>query len=867
MIRKCNAKHIEVTMRNLVIPLIVCLLLIIGGGSARAELYPDDTLGFKNIVRGLPGDFIDIPVYLSNDSIVSGLSMLFEFDHNMLWPVVSFDVNYQAMLDAGTAPDSTIYQATPAYDQGLWTVDYFVESWMEQFGWYSTPTRPWAAMLCFYNLNSRDTGRILMAPQPVFDSSSLPADYVRPNVPGRGDLPGQNIAVIKFRVNPDAVIGESSELNIIRDIASEFQLSELAEEWFNPAEDTIIQTKSIIPTLKSTTFIVSAPDNTGACCEPDNSCSDGLTEAECSALGGTFYLGENCGTISCGGDPDTNDPPLLAITPNTSVYNIKAGEQVSFTVTASDAELGEVRIWANQSTSLPANANLAPSNPVVGGGGVASGTFSFKPDVSQQGNFSFIFQALDDSGATSAAQTVTVTVAAIEEDVLFTSSADGLAPEGGIPGLNEVMIPINVVTKKILYGIQYDMSYDPTKFELDSIFTSDRVEEWVIYDDAGATPGQVKVVAFGLANDSMVAGSTSAVVYCAFTIDDFAAAGCYPLMLENGRESIDPDPGVGSLEMVTQSGLICVDSVGDVNLDGIIDVADLVSTVAYIIGNYDLSRRQFATADIIVNDDVNVIDLVGIINTIFGQPIAGNQAPMNPDDGTAILAISNEEIPQAGTYSEMAVSADKPIDAAGVELEIQYNPGAVQMLKPVLATEVNGFHIYSLDNGSGVMKVLIHSEHPWDITEQIKTGLSDIIKLPFVSKVPLVADAQQVWISKASVSTGTAQEIEVEGLGGGAVPNQFVLYQNRPNPFNPTTTIDFYVQGSGTSGDNDVKLEVFNIVGQSVKTIINEALPTGHHSVIWDGSDQNGERTASGVYFYRLKVGDESLTRKMVLLK
>lgn len=869
MVRKCNAKHIEVTMRKLVIPLIVCLLLIIGGGSAKAELYPDDTLGFNNIVRALPGDLVDLPVYLSNDSIVSGLSMLFEFDHNILWPVISFDVNYQSMLDAGSAPDSTVYQATPAYDEGLWTVDYFVKPWMEQYGWYSTPTRPWAAMLCFYNLNSRDTARILMAPQPVFDSSSLPPDYVRPNIPGLGDLTGQNIAVVKFRVNPNASIGMTSELNIIRDIPSEYQLSELAEEWFNPSEDTIIQTKSIIPTLKNSLFIVGAPDNTGACCEPDETCTDGILEADCDALGGTFSLGENCGTIQCGIIiiPGKNTIPTVSLNPTTSVYNIKAGEQVSLTVTGNDAENGEVRVWVNQASGLPANANLAPSNPVIGGNGIVSGTFSFKPDVSQQGSFSFVFQALDDSGATSSPQTVTIIVQALEEDVLFTSSAEGLAPEGGIPGLNEVMVPINVVTKKILYGIQYDMTYDPIKFELDSVFASDRVEGWVVYDDVGSVPGQVKVVAFGLANDSMVAGSTSAVLYCAFTVDDFATSGCYPLVLENGRESIDPDPNVGSLEMVTQSGILCVDTLGDVNLDRLVDVADLVSTVAYIIGNYDLTRRQFATGDIVVDDAVNVIDLVGIINTIFNRPISSNQAPINPDEGTVTLLISHEEIPQAGTQSEMAVSADMPLNVAGVELEIQYNPGAVTMLKPILAPGVNGFEIYSQDNGLGKMKVLIHSEHPWDIAEQIKSGLSDIITLPFVSRVPLLEDAQQVWISQAAVSTGAARAVKVEGLGGGSLPNQFILYQNRPNPFNPTTAIDFYISGSGVSGNNPVRLEVFNILGQSVKILINETMPTGHHSIIWDGSDQNRERTASGVYFYRLKVGDESLTRKMVLLK
>ncbi len=110
--------------------------------------------------------------------------------------------------------------------------------------------------------------------------------------------------------------------------------------------------------------------------------------------------------------------------------------------------------------------------------------------------------------------------------------------------------------------------------------------------------------------------------------------------------------------------------------------------------------------------------------------------------------------------------------------------------------------------------------------------------------------------------------IGVEGVGPNpAIPSSFELYQNRPNPFNPATTIDFYINGSGDGGFDLVKLEIFNILGQSVRTLINESLYPGQHSIIWDGKNENGSQMASGVYLYRLKIGDTSKARKMMLLK
>jgi hypothetical protein len=98
--------------------------------------------------------------------------------------------------------------------------------------------------------------------------------------------------------------------------------------------------------------------------------------------------------------------------------------------------------------------------------------------------------------------------------------------------------------------------------------------------------------------------------------------------------------------------------------------------------------------------------------------------------------------------------------------------------------------------------------------------------------------------------------------GGDAVPTAYALDQNWPNPFNPETTLSYALPESG-----EVELAVFNVLGQKVKTLVSGHQEAGAYEVIWDGSDESGNKVASGIYFYRAKINDFSKTRKMVLLK
>jgi len=102
--------------------------------------------------------------------------------------------------------------------------------------------------------------------------------------------------------------------------------------------------------------------------------------------------------------------------------------------------------------------------------------------------------------------------------------------------------------------------------------------------------------------------------------------------------------------------------------------------------------------------------------------------------------------------------------------------------------------------------------------------------------------------------------------GGAGLPKAFALGQNYPNPFNPSTTIDFTVPG-GNSEKQLVTLKVFNLRGQMVRSLVDEGRISGAYRIQWDGRADNGVKAASGIYVYQLTVGDQTTSRKMVLLK
>ena len=130
------------------------------------------------------------------------------------------------------------------------------------------------------------------------------------------------------------------------------------------------------------------------------------------------------------------------------------------------------------------------------------------------------------------------------------------------------------------------------------------------------------------------------------------------------------------------------------------------------------------------------------------------------------------------------------------------------------------------------------------------------------------ASVQVLVFDLTDLQAGPVARTTTDGSGwfglpslGEALPQSFFLGPNYPNPFNPSTIIPYQLPAAAP-----VRLEVFNLLGQRIATLVDEQQPAGFHSAAWNATNASGQAVAAGVYLYRLQAGDQQQTRRMVLI-
>lgn len=232
---------------------------------------------------------------------------------------------------------------------------------------------------------------------------------------------------------------------------------------------------------------------------------------------------------------------------------------------------------------------------------------------------------------------------------------------------------------------------------------------------------------------------------------------------------------------------------------------------------------------------------------------------------------------QFGLMTDFDLSDEYDQTALNSELRLAYQRGdGTQVVG--LAALTDGARFRALDNGSG------------------KRGLSGVEKYNLVSAAGDSVDASAIGdrimlvsFGPFTIGVGDSVAVSIAMIGGESVsdvaasatramqrmgiptgidnpevlvPESFTLDQNYPNPFNPSTTIAFTLPAAA-----DVQLDVFNLLGERVRTLASGTLAAGVHEIEWNGTNDRGDAVASGVYFYRLSSAEETQTRKMLLAK
>lgn len=164
------------------------------------------------------------------------------------------------------------------------------------------------------------------------------------------------------------------------------------------------------------------------------------------------------------------------------------------------------------------------------------------------------------------------------------------------------------------------------------------------------------------------------------------------------------------------------------------------------------------------------------------------------------------------------------------------------------------FVILDLLTGSELGRIRTQAKNPTIAT--IAVGMNNDVYYCSNEQGSLLGYFHRIYVD--SMTTG------IENQSTNSLPESFALYQNYPNPFNPNTTIHFDIPIAGTGW---ATLTIYNVLGQTVRELVNEQLPPGRHSVVWDGTDDFGNQLSSDIYMYQLKAGNFVAVKKLIFMK
>ncbi|MCF8262116.1 MAG: T9SS type A sorting domain-containing protein [Melioribacteraceae bacterium] len=297
---------------------------------------------------------------------------------------------------------------------------------------------------------------------------------------------------------------------------------------------------------------------------------------------------------------------------------------------------------------------------------------------------------------------------------------------------------------------------------------------------------------------------------------------------------------------------------GDVDQNGIVQAHDAAKILQHLVGIDTLSADQLLNAEVTGNDTLSAMDAslilqynVQLIDTLPYTEISTPTGALKlPDQVT----ISNELI-------VVPILTEGTSEIFGYEVELQYDPTILEFSDFEFPSEMDVFTKARSQN-DGIIN-LVGASSVSNLTQSLfgsvkftlKSGTPNEETSVILSKARFNESGIKTNVDTAIISTVTGLE-EITTW-----PTEFELSQNYPNPFNPTTTIKFSIPGD-VETLRATSLRIYDVLGNEVQTLVNEAKAPGNYEVQFDAS-----KLSSGIYFYKLASGKKILTNKMVLMK
>jgi len=425
-----------------------------------------------------------------------------------------------------------------------------------------------------------------------------------------------------------------------------------------------------------------------------------------------------------------------------------------------------------------------------------------------------------------------------------------------LPGTN-VSLPValnNPGMSSAVGAFEILVGWNPMVLTLNSVIRSGRTGSFEYFHVApdGGGDGTVRVV--GIADLSFgdvtppLQPDTGTIFYMDFSVsgDESLIGVDLPVEFINldltdntvtdstGYLLVRPDQINGVLSIIGPDDVLT----GDINLNGVpYEVGDVVLFVNHIINpsEFPFNAIQREASD--VNADgipETIADLVLLINIVNGSVAPPK---IDPSNGSVVVTMS-----KSGSSFQVNTSAD--VDLGAVLMKVSHTSEGEVNVKPT-GDFTTAFH--EEDN---IVTILAYMPEGGGVPAG-NTNLFELENLGDEYEILEVSASD----SRGGLITAVSHAIEV-------LPEKFELSQNFPNPFNATTKISFALPDP-----RQTTLEVFNISGQKVGTLIDRYLEAGVYDIIWDSRGDDGQTVASGVYLYKLQTDSQTISRKMTLLK
>ncbi|MBM3238490.1 T9SS type A sorting domain-containing protein [Candidatus Poribacteria bacterium] len=334
------------------------------------------------------------------------------------------------------------------------------------------------------------------------------------------------------------------------------------------------------------------------------------------------------------------------------------------------------------------------------------------------------------------------------------------------------------------------------------------------------------------------------------------------------------DQAVQPIPFTTQDGklLISCCTKGDLNGDNKINSGDSIIALRMAVGLMVPDERQKCAGDVNCDGKIGSGDSILILRKAVGII---TEFPCSPPQ---IASLQGElafqscitfSLPHIAAFSGKCVTIPLKltgdVQVAGADLAIRFDPSVLIAKAAQLQSHATNGILIANNNLPGKMTVSFAAASELIVKEEI------LLELIF----DVVENAQrssELTIEDALAYDNTGTPVPVVASKGyfsaaSAVPKFTALFQNYPNPFNPETWIPFTL-----AQEADVIIRIYDLKGQLVKVLNLEGKAAGFYlnkekAARWDGTNQHGERVASGVYFYRLEAGNSTARRKLVIVK